>query len=170
MTETTAIKLISLLSVLQIASAVHIKFLDCGSKATINYVDISPCRRSPCKLAQGQNYTAVINFTPHEDSNTLVNKVCGKLGPTCINFPLPGADLCSNGITCPIQAGVEQSVTVTLPILKVYPKIKITAKWEIKGDNDDVVCFMMPIKIVDGSMTQRLMFEDEVLEDVFQRL
>merc|ERR1712050_20225 len=109
-------------------SAVHIKFLDCGSKATINYVDISPCRRSPCKLAQGQNYTAVINFTPHEDSNTLVNKVCGKLGPTCINFPLPGADLCSNGITCPIQAGVEQSVTVTLPILKVYPKIKITAK------------------------------------------
>jgi len=109
-------------------------------------------------------------------TNTLINKVCGKLGPTCINFPLPGADLCENGVSCPVQAGVEQSVSVTLPILKLYPKIKITAKWEIKGDNGDhQVCFLMPIKIVDGLMRNKLSFarvENDVDFEMglFQRL
>ena len=76
-----------------------------------------------------------------------------------------------------MQAGVEQSVTVTLPILKLYPKIKITAKWEIKGDNgDNQVCFLMPIKIVDGVMQKKISFTSENndfendIMNVFQRL
>ena len=62
---------------------------------------------------------------------------------------------------------------VTLPILSAYPKIKITAKWQIVGDDSDSpqVCFMMPIKIVGDTLFRQWQKDDwEGLNDVFQHL
>jgi len=129
------------------ATSKKIKVKDCGSSAKLNFVDVQPCKREPCKLEQGKTYSMIVNFTPSQGSKALESKVCGKVGPVCIPFPLPEPDSCKQ-VTCPIEEGQTYEFATSLPILSSYPKLHVVGKWQVKGDDGDQICFYIPIKIV----------------------
>ncbi|CAG4961473.1 unnamed protein product [Colias eurytheme] len=113
-------------------SSAHAKFYkDCGSKlATVQDVGITGCApdAKECVLKRNTNATISIDFTPNMDVKAIDTVVHG-------------------GLTCPIKSGEKQAYRATLPVLKSYPKVKVDVKWELKSDEGDLVCIMIPAKI-----------------------
>merc|ERR1739845_287683 len=103
------------LLLLPFVTSTIIKYKECkpNPNSEITSVDISPCRKSPCKLHQGQTYSLTVNFKSKVKSSSLKAKVCGKVGPVCIPFSLPNSDACTS-LTCPIQEDQDYSYSTSL--------------------------------------------------------
>ena len=50
-------------------------------------------------------------------------KTTGTIAGVKVPFPLPQADACANGVTCPVLNGTDLSETISLSILNVYPTV-----------------------------------------------
>jgi len=67
----------------------------------------------------------------------------------------------TSNITCPIQENVNYSFETSLPIKSEYPRLSVTGKWSLIGDDDiEVVCFYMKIKIVSPDGNSYSVFND----------
>ncbi|XP_045499950.1 ecdysteroid-regulated 16 kDa protein-like [Colias croceus] len=133
-------------------SSAHAKFYkDCGSKlATVQDVGITGCApdAKECVLKRNTNATISIDFTPNMDVKAIDTVVHGVIMNLPVPFPMPNPDACKDeGLTCPIKSGEKQAYRATLPVLKSYPKVKVDVKWELKSDEGDLVCIMIPAKI-----------------------
>ena len=143
----------TIFAVLASASAITIPYKKCKAvnpNSEIISVDISPCKKSPCRLHQGLTYSLTVNFKSKTQSNSLKAKVCGKVGPVCIPFNLPNPDACKGQehLTCPMEQDQEYTYTTSLAILPEYPKMKVTGKWNmVLDDGSDLLCFYMDLKI-----------------------
>ncbi|CAH2041704.1 unnamed protein product, partial [Iphiclides podalirius] len=138
-------------AVVLLASAQAKFYTDCGSKlATIEKVGVSGCAETAkeCILKRNSNATISIDFTPSLDVKSLETEVHGVIMNLPVPFPLPQPDACkNNGLTCPLKAGQKASYAATLPVLKSYPRVKVDVKWELKNDDGDLVCILIPAKI-----------------------
>ncbi|ESO86478.1 hypothetical protein LOTGIDRAFT_100112, partial [Lottia gigantea] len=82
-------------------------------------------------------------------STILKTEVYGILGGVPISFPMPNPDACSDcGVTCPVNSDTSYSYNSTLPVLKQYPTLQVVVKWQLVGENKDIVaCVLFPISI-----------------------
>ena len=61
--------------------------------------------------------------------------------------PVNACDYLSTG-DCDVEVGEMLVYDYDIEVLDVYPKIEITAKWMLKGDDmENFVCFTVPMKI-----------------------
>lgn len=67
-----------------------------------------------------------------------------------VPFKLPNPDAClDSGIDCPIKKDVVYSYDASFPVLKVYPRVNVDVKYELKNsENKDIVCVIIPVKIM----------------------
>jgi Niemann-Pick C2 protein len=67
-----------------------------------------------------------------------------------VPFKLPNPNAClDSGIECPLKKGVSYAYKASFPILKVYPKVNVDVKYELKNAaNKIIVCVLVPVKIV----------------------
>ncbi|KAL0878740.1 hypothetical protein ABMA27_003788 [Loxostege sticticalis] len=134
-----------------LASAQAKFYTDCGSKlATVESVGVSGCAddAKECILKRNTNATITIDFTPSQDVSSIETEVHGVIMDLPVPFPISQPDACKgNGLSCPLKAGEKANYKTTLPVLKSYPKVRVTVKWELKNSAGDLVCVMIPAKI-----------------------
>jgi Niemann-Pick C2 protein len=132
-----------------LAQAGQIKFTDCGSKTgIIEYVEVSDCNAAPCTLKKGQDASLTLRFTASVDTSKLTSQVNGIKYGVPLPFPLPEPDSCKLGATCPVSRGESNEISITLPILSVYPSLNIDVRWIVYDDkNNQMVCFKFPVSI-----------------------
>nr|WHU50415.1 Niemann Pick type C2 protein [Grapholita molesta] len=140
------------LSVAVLLASAQAKFYtDCGSTlATVANVGVSGCadNAKECILKRNTNATITIDFTPSVAAADITTEVHGVIMNLPVPFPLPQPDACKgSGLNCPLKAGVPVNYVTSLPVLKSYPKVKVDVKWELKTDDKDLVCIIIPAKI-----------------------
>ncbi|RUS75742.1 hypothetical protein EGW08_016493 [Elysia chlorotica] len=131
-----------------VAVATNIPVKDCGSKlATIESIDITPCPSIPCPFKKSTSVNVTIDFTAKSDITSAKSSVHGYIAGLPVPFPLKDNDACHK-MKCPIENGEKISYKNSVDVLSEYPTIEVMVKWEIVAD-DDIVCFTVPVKIVD---------------------
>ncbi|XP_066292081.1 NPC intracellular cholesterol transporter 2-like [Branchiostoma lanceolatum] len=144
---------------ISVTSGNIVKYEDCGPKgklATINYVDIKPCKEEPCQLVKGQDVSLTIDFTANKRITEVTAAVYGVIAGTSIPIPhpLPNPNGCKDpdsGLACPLAAGGSYQYTSTLKVLPIYQLISLPVKWELKDQNEDVItCVQVPVEISGG--------------------
>ncbi|XP_049877707.1 NPC intracellular cholesterol transporter 2-like [Pectinophora gossypiella] len=120
-------------------------------------VQLSPCKKPPCKLKKGTDQHVVITFTPDHDIEEVKNHVSADVFG--VNLPFVGVDgnsVCDkleteNGekATCPLKAGTKYIYKDSFPVLSFYPTIDVKVHWAITDTqkNKDVTCFEVKAKI-----------------------
>ncbi|XP_017763247.1 PREDICTED: protein NPC2 homolog [Eufriesea mexicana] len=126
---------------------------DCGSKAG-KFLSLNldcDMTKAVCDLIPGTNATIRIDFTMEKDISKVTAVVYGIVMEMPIPFPLANADACvtpDSGVTCPLKKGETYHYKNTLPVLKSYPKLSVTVKWQlIDENNEDIVCILIPARI-----------------------
>lgn len=66
-----------------------------------------------------------------------------------VPFKIPNPDGCTDsGLKCPLTSGVAYQYKASFPVLKIYPKVDVEVKYELKNsDGKDIVCVLIPVKI-----------------------
>ena len=121
-----------------------------GTSAPVpNFVDVKPCPSQPCIFPKGVTVNAAINFTPREEVTSGKLEVAGIFEHVRIPFPLPKSEVCSGfGLKCPLKPNVAEELSLSFPILKVYPSVQLVATFGLKDqDSKYVFCFALPVKI-----------------------
>ncbi|KAJ8288828.1 hypothetical protein COCON_G00014870 [Conger conger] len=137
------------LSLFVLTYAEPVKYHDCGStEGKVSIVDIDPCPTQPCELKKGESYSVNVTFISDDESQKSTAVVHGVIAGLPIPFPIPVADGCKSGITCPIQKGTTYSYVNQLPVKAEYPSIRLVVKWELMDDlKRDLFCILFPVKI-----------------------
>ncbi|XP_071972957.1 NPC intracellular cholesterol transporter 2 [Engystomops pustulosus] len=128
-------------------------YKECGSSTTgkLISVDVCPCPQQPCPLVKGRTYIINVTFTSEEDTPSCNAVVHGKIGGIPIPFPLPEADGCKSGISCPLKNGVTYTYLTKMDINPQYPNIKLVVEWELRdANNKDLFCWLIPVEITNG--------------------
>lgn len=75
--------------------------------------------------------------------------VHGKVLGVEMPFQLQNPDACvDSGLDCPLEGNKAYEYKATLPVLKVYPKVKVQVKWELQDqEGNDIICVEIPSKI-----------------------
>ncbi|XP_057715538.1 NPC intracellular cholesterol transporter 2-like [Corythoichthys intestinalis] len=141
---------IVLLCLMGLTCAEPVKYLDCGSSTgKVTIVDITPCPAQPCQLHKGQSYSVNVTFNSAVQSQTSKAVVHGVIAGVPVPFPIPVADGCKCGISCPIQKQQSYHYVNQLPVKTDYPAIKLVVEWELRDDaNQDLFCIKFPVAIV----------------------
>ncbi|KAK3589079.1 hypothetical protein CHS0354_008728 [Potamilus streckersoni] len=131
------------------ANVIH-NYKDCGSRGgTIHSVEVPLCTHEPCQLHRGTTYEINVNFTATEHSNTATTVVHGILLGIPLPFPVPSDSCKDHNVHCPVEPGTEISYHNSIYCNPSYPKVRVTAKWEIRDDNHrPMICFEIPLQIV----------------------
>lgn len=140
-----------LLALWPLSLAEPLKFHDCGSPdGKIAIVDVSPCPTEPCPLKKGELYNINITFSSAVDTQNTTALVHGILAGVHIPFPIPEADGCKSGISCPVMHGNSYNYMTSLPIKTTYPCMRLVVEWELRDDNNkDIFCWQIPVVISD---------------------
>ncbi|XP_075982494.1 ecdysteroid-regulated 16 kDa protein-like isoform X2 [Anticarsia gemmatalis] len=121
-----------------------------------NNVQLSPCKRPPCRLKKGTDQKITIWFTPDKDTQSVDNSVFAEV----LGVPLPfvgvdGVSICDKIWTeddqkasCPLKSGTKYQYRDSFPILAFYPSVEVKVKWALKSGSDEFVCFEVPARIV----------------------
>lgn len=66
-----------------------------------------------------------------------------------VPFKLPNANACvDSNLECPLKKNVSYEYSSSFPILKIYPKVDVEVKYELKNsEGKDIVCVLIPVKI-----------------------
>ncbi|KAK9295042.1 hypothetical protein QLX08_010522 [Tetragonisca angustula] len=126
---------------------------DCGSKVGKLTSITLDCDMSKtvCELIPDTNATIKIDFTVDKDVSKVIAVVHGIVMDIPIPFPLPNPDACQtadSGIQCPLKKGDTLHYKNTLVVLKSYPKVSVTVKWQLKDENnEDIICVLIPARI-----------------------
>ncbi|KAM4853144.1 NPC intracellular cholesterol transporter 2 isoform 1-T2 [Thomomys bottae] len=126
-----------------------VRFKDCGSAVgVIKEINVSPCPIQPCQLDKGQSYSVNVTFTSNTQSKNSTALVRGILFGVPVPFPIPEADGCKSGISCPIQKDKTYSYLNKLPVKSEYPSMKLVVEWLLQDDkNRNLFCWKIPIEI-----------------------
>lgn len=144
--------LFSLLAFSSTATGNEIQFQVCDGKTyegKLSSVDITPCPTQPCVFHKGTVVKATIKFTPNKTVTNGTLEMFGIIDRVPVKFPLPDSDACKDhGIECPLKAGTEYSLAITLEIKKIFPDVKLIAQMDFKVSDDNYVfCFQFPVEI-----------------------
>ncbi|XP_054153442.1 NPC intracellular cholesterol transporter 2-like [Oppia nitens] len=128
-----------------------IDFKDCGATTgVVSSITVSDCppTAQSCAFKSGNNETIDVKFKSEIDSNTASVKIWGIIAGVPIPFNLP-SDACGHyNIKCPINKDNNYELTVTVPILSQYPKIKLDVRVALMDSNKSkIFCEQFPVQI-----------------------
>ena len=114
---------------------------------------IRGCDKTPCKVKKGSDLSVEINFTTSDLTSILEPRVSGKvLGMKIpLSIPKDHQNACEHlkNLKCPLDANVDVTYFVEMPILKSYPSMKTEIEFNLVGDNQkSVVCFKIDGQII----------------------
>ncbi|XP_039757582.1 ecdysteroid-regulated 16 kDa protein-like [Pararge aegeria] len=143
-------------SFLATASATNVQQCSGQSFDLDENVQLSPCVKPPCRLKKGSDQHITISFRPKTDIEKVVNQVAADIAG--VKFPFIGVDgagICDKieneageKASCPLKAGTKYVYKDSFPILSFYPRISLTVHWSLSNGEKDIICFMVPAKIV----------------------
>ncbi|XP_025990495.1 MD-2-related lipid-recognition protein [Solenopsis invicta] len=119
-------------------------------ECTIHEVRVDPCReadeRKPCTLKRGHNASISFDYTP-QFSGSLSSRVYW--ASEIVDLPFLGMplDACPSTV-CPAAPGQRQSFITTIPMSKKFPARTYDLKWKLWNEQNQMCCFMFPIKLV----------------------
>lgn len=144
---TAPVRLVALFSLFRLTVTT---WKDCGSTGiSITDVYVPGCESTTCQLKRGANASISISFVPGQEISALTNKVYGVIYSASVYFPLPQADACKLGVSCPLSIGEQYTETVTLYVSPYYPAIQLIVRWELEDSNKKQVgCFKIPLQLV----------------------
>lgn len=130
------------------------KFSECDSgkvQGKIASVQINDCPDSDerCIFKRGTTKTVEMKFTPNVKIQTARVSITGKVVSSYLPFPVSPDDACANyGVNCPLEAGKEQTFKMSLPVMMVYPRIKVDVILKLLDqDKKTIVCAQIPANI-----------------------
>ncbi|XP_015179260.1 PREDICTED: protein NPC2 homolog [Polistes dominula] len=135
-----------------IASSMQSEYLKCSSgEPEPLALRIEGCDKLPCSLVRGTNLKAQWDFKVTSNTANLKPRVrVTVLGVTTdYNYPYPNA--CKDLVNgeCPLEKGEEVTYSLSMPILKVYPILKLDIEFALVDDrNEAQVCFKINGKVV----------------------
>uniref|UniRef100_U5EUS6 Putative ml domain salivary peptide n=1 Tax=Corethrella appendiculata TaxID=1370023 RepID=U5EUS6_9DIPT len=139
---------------LVIKLVIGLQFEDCGSTVgKFTSIEITDCdtSKSSCVLHRNTNVTISLDFQVDEEISEVKSVVHGVIVGMEVPFKLPNNNACvDSGIECPLKKDQQYKYSATLPVLKMYPKVKLTVKWELQVGNSngtDIVCVYIPAEI-----------------------
>lgn len=118
-------------------------------------IQLTPCKKVPCRLKKGTNQFITITFTPEVDMDEVKDHVIAQV----FGMPLPfvgvdGASVCDKLETesgektsCPLKAGTKYVYKDSFPVLNFYPSIDVIVHWSLVHKEKDIICFEIPVKI-----------------------
>lgn len=75
----------------------------------------------------------LLNFFTEENVNKMKAVVHGVILGVEVPFDLPNPDAClDSGLTCPLKNGGTYTYSTTLPVLKVYPRVRLRLFYHFK--------------------------------------
>ncbi|KAK7789643.1 hypothetical protein R5R35_007709 [Gryllus longicercus] len=136
-----------------VAIATATPFKSCKNGLAPVYVDIPGCDSLPCKFIRGRDIAADVDFLIDHTVSTLNTKVMATSLGVTIEYPLPDPNAC-NGLTnseCPLKDGEEVIYHLEMPILSIYPKVRVDLEFSFLDQNKQVVaCFEVSGTVVDS--------------------
>lgn len=130
-----------------------VRFTNCGTTVQDLDVEISTCGPSDdfCPFVIGTNVTMTASFKVIDQVDSAVIKLYGKLGPVQVPFSLKPEQACGNwGMTCPIAAGQQAQLVISLPIQSSWKPVKVGVKFELWNDKTKLICTQFPAKLVNN--------------------
>ena len=113
-------------------------------------VQLSPCKRPPCKLKKGTSQHITINFTPDHDITEVKNHVTADV----FGVPLPFVGVDGNSVcdkletesgekaSCPLKAGTKYVYKDSFPVLNFYPTIDVKVHWALSDAEKKQRCHL----------------------------
>lgn len=126
------------------------EYENCGDPeiGVLKELYVTPCPKELCILKKGQIYHVNVTFDSNTNSQNSIAKVLGEVLEIVIPLHIPETDGCKSGITCPIKKGHTYSYISELPVLHVYPSIRMEMEWKLlDGKNQDLFCWTIPVSI-----------------------
>ncbi|XP_058060347.1 NPC intracellular cholesterol transporter 2 homolog a-like [Anopheles bellator] len=115
-------------------------------------VDILGCSSTPCDLVRGQNVIADIDFTTDRAVQSMTTVATATALGVVTNYPLGvNAVTCNflQGTSCPLSATEDVSYRLTMPILAIYPLVRVDIEIDVRDQNNNsVVCFQVEAQVV----------------------
>lgn len=145
------------LALLSTAAATNVQ--QCEGKSLEDLSDrvqLTPCTKTPCKLKKGTDQHITITFKAEENMLDVKNHVTADIFGVSLPFiGVDGQSICSKIHTeageeasCPLKAGNTYVYKDSFPVLSFYPSLQSKVHWALQNDKKDLVCFEIPIKIV----------------------
>ena len=66
----------------------------------------------------------LLSDAPFDD---IIVKLCGEIGPTCVDFPLSESDECKLGVACPVKSGSTNTYKFTVEVKSLYPPVSVNS-------------------------------------------
>ncbi|XP_043460861.1 NPC intracellular cholesterol transporter 2-like [Leptopilina heterotoma] len=126
-------------------------FKKCEGQSPPTNLRIKGCEDFPCKLYRGKNVTAEWDFIISAPTKVLIPKVTAFVLSTTVSYPFAQKNACETLIKgeCPLNKGEEVTYSLNMPVLSIYPQIKLSIQFQFIDDNGNVqVCFIVPAKVV----------------------
>lgn len=121
----------------------------------IKSVDISPCGEAEkgCGVVRGKKTTLTIKFKTKDvqalPTDKLKMQICGWKLLYCFSLPMTDDSACTKerGLDCPLKNNKDYEFTITLPISKYYPLMKVQTEIRLYQDNKYLTCLVFPLQI-----------------------
>nr|QWT69288.1 Niemann-Pick type C2-3 protein [Neoseiulus barkeri] len=146
----------------------------CEDSQSIKSVQVENCKDAAlCQLMKGANTTLKVVMTAPKKVENVKVLVTGLVGDAELPFPGFNRYVCkhpSNKDFCPQEPGKDYTLTLQLPILNLFPKIKTMAFVRLIDDDapsekeERLGCFKIMVELIDNPnapVTQRPADDDD---------
>ncbi|XP_023935870.1 ecdysteroid-regulated 16 kDa protein [Bicyclus anynana] len=142
-------------SLLAVSAATDVQQCSGENFDLANNVQLSPCKKLPCRLRKGTDQHITITFKPEKDMDVLNNHVYAVIFGVELPFiGVDGANICDKleneageKVSCPLKAGTTYVYRDSFPILSFYPNTDLTVHWSLRHNKKDITCFEVKAKI-----------------------
>ncbi|XP_047366452.1 NPC intracellular cholesterol transporter 2-like [Vespa velutina] len=134
-----------------IGSSVQTEYRKCeGGLPEPNELRIKGCDKLPCSFVKGTDLKAQWDFTVTADTAVLKPQVKVTVLGITTEYEYPRPDGCKDLINgeCPLEKGELVTYTLSMPILKIYPNIRLDIEFSLLDENkNSQVCFVIEGKV-----------------------
>ncbi|XP_021915174.1 epididymal secretory protein E1-like [Zootermopsis nevadensis] len=141
------------LSVTLAATALATTFQKCSDKEPPpENLRVSDCTEEPCNFVRGKELIAEVDFVPDHNITELKPNVQAIALGLPVEYPVPQRNACKSILekTCPLPQNVQATYVLKIPILSIYPPVRLTVKFALidSGTNQVVTCFKISGQVV----------------------
>uniref|UniRef100_U5EWT0 Putative ml domain salivary peptide n=1 Tax=Corethrella appendiculata TaxID=1370023 RepID=U5EWT0_9DIPT len=133
-----------------------VEFNRCPAKPAPLDLRVHGCSVQPCELVRGQDTVFEIDFTAQSNVKALDTKVYATVNGIKLPYALDSkySKACNHLVAtaCPLDESEEVTVKLSIPVLKIYPKISLNIEISLVNENEPSIvhsCFNLDTKVVD---------------------
>ena len=131
--------------------ATELKTEDCGShfgKVTGFSINCDKgSTKDYCIVSKGHKYTSELKIIPNKDIDNGTIAIAGKVGMINHHVNIPDNNMCHHGLQCPLKAGEEVTMSLSMDGPNSHFHVTVHVKMEIKTHGQDFICLKYKIKV-----------------------